>query len=228
LTRSLARSGGIASLLQAVAYITASLAAMNLPLEKMANDTAAFVAFHAAHPAPLFVLGFSLLALSVLGLGAVVPATGALLDDATTAWVAFGRNVALLSLGVIAAYYTWFLCTLPDFVSAYQSGDAAARTALRIADPKVPMNWVGWFMFGGMGFWVAIVATASRLKKRLPRAFVVACALKTGGFFVALAGIVLHDVPVAIAGTAVGALVGGTFYHAWLGIELLRIEKTLE
>ncbi len=228
LTVSLARCGGIASLLQSLAYVTASIAAMNLPLAEMSARTADFVLFHAAHPVPLTVLGISLLALSVLGLGAVVPATGAFLEDTTTAWVAFGRNVALLSLGVIAAYYTWFLCELPSFVAAYQTGGEITRGALEAVDPKVPLNWVGWFMFGGMGFWVTIVAVASQQKRRMPRGFILACALETGGFFAALAGITLHSVPIAIAGTAIGALVGGTFYHAWLGVELLRIARSRE
>ena len=70
----------------------------------------------------------------------------------------------------------------------------------------------GRFLFGGMGFWVAIVAIASRLKERLPAPSGNSpCVLKMVRFFVALAGIVLHDVPVTIVGSAVGALVGGTF-----------------
>jgi hypothetical protein len=62
---------------------------------------------------------------------------------------------------------------------------------------------------------------------RLPRSFVVACALKTGGFWLALFGVVTGNVPVAIVGTGIGALVGGTLYHLWLGIAFLRMARSL-
>lgn len=227
LSRSHATAAGISSIAQSIAYVTASVAAMLLPLHELtgADGTPALVAFQTAHPVPLQLLAASMIALSVLGLGAVVPTTGALLGAETRGWVAFGRNVALLSLVVIAAYYTWFWVQLPGFVAAYRAGDATTRLVLAAIDPRVPFNWVTWFMFGGMGFWVFVVAIAVLRTAALPRAFVVACALKTGGFLLALAGVTAGHVTLAMIGTAIGALVGGTLYHFWLGVAFLGLAR---
>lgn len=46
--------------------------------------------------------------------------------------------------------------------------------------------------------------------------------MKTGGFGLALAGVVAHRASLAVAGMVVGALTGATVCHLWLGIPLLR------
>ncbi len=222
LTQSLARLGGISSIVQAVAYVVAVVAVMFMPLERITTSTADFAAFYSANPAPITMLGLSLIALGVLGITSVVPATAALLGEVHSSWVTLGKNIAFLSLGVIVVYYTWFLSSVSGYVEAYNSGDAVVKVVVSTSDPHVPLNWVGWFIFGGMGLWVAVVGTIVFLTGVLHRGFIIACAIKTGGFWIALAGIALHHIPLAMLGTVIGALIGGTLYHLWLGIALLQ------
>jgi hypothetical protein len=221
-TQSLARLGGISSIVQAVAYVIAVVAVMFMPLDRITNSTADFAAFYSANPAPITILGLSLVALAVLGLTSVVPATAALLGEVHSGWVTLGRNIAFLSLGVIMVYYTWFLSSVSGYVEAYNSGDRVVQAIISTTDPHVPLNWVGWFIFGGMGLWVAVVGSIVFRTGVLHRRFVLTCVIKTGGFWIALAGITLHHIPLAMVGTVIGALIGGTLYHLWLGIALLQ------
>lgn len=221
-TNSLGRWGGAFNLMQALAYLAAGGAALFIPLERIRDDTAAFAAFYNAMPAPFIVLSLALITLGVLGLTAVVPATAALLDEKQSAWITIGKNIAFLSLAVIVVYYTWFLSTVGSLAAAYATAAPELRAAIAVDDPHAPANWVTWFIFGGMGFWVVIVGAAGWIGGALPKSFAIACAIKTGGFWVALAGIVLGDMMLAQVGVVLGVLVGGPLYHAWLGLLMLR------
>jgi hypothetical protein len=224
LTGSLARIGGVSNLMQSAAYLVAGGATLFLPLERV-SDTESFAAFYSAHPAPFTVLALALIALGTLGFTAVVPATAVLLDEPRSGWVTVGKSIALLSLAVIVVYYTWFLATIPSFVAAYRAAPRDLRAAIAVSDPRVPANWVTWFIFGGMGLWVVVVGVIGRLQGAVPRGFGWACAIKTTGFWIALAGILCRAMAVAKVGVVVGVLVGGPLYHAWLGIHMLRIAK---
>ncbi len=227
LGKSLARIGGTFNLLQALAYLVAGVATLFMPLERVAWDTPGFVASYAANPAPFTVLALALIALGILGLTAVVPATAALLDEPRHGWVTVGKNVALLSLAVIVVYYTWFLVTIASFVDAYRLAAPDIRPAIAFGDPGVPANWVTWFIFGGMGLWVVVVAATGHRRGVLPRGYPWVCAIKTAGFGLALAGVVAHNLPVAQVGVVVGVLVGGPLYHGWLGTHMLKISRKL-
>jgi hypothetical protein len=216
------RLAGVASILQSVAYVIAVLSAMWMPLERISFDTEAFAAFFASHPVPFAAFSLSVISLGLLGITAVVPTTAALLDEPHDGWVTAGRNVALLSLGVLIVFHVWFLSTIGGYVEAFNSGDPVLRQIVTVNDPHVPANWLAWFMFGGMGLWVVVVGATVWRTRVLPRGFVLACITKTGGFWIALAGVVLRNIPVAIAGTVIGALIGATWYHTWLGVLMLR------
>jgi len=227
LTKNQARLGGVFNLVQSAAYLVAGVAALFIPLEHIGNDTGKFVAFYSSTPAPFTTLALALVVLGILGFTGVVPATAALLDEPQNSWVTFGKNIALLSLGVIVVYYTWFMWMAPTFVATYQAASPEIKSAIAVNDPHVPANWVTWFMFGGMGLWVAVVGVMGHLQRSLPRGYGWACAIKTAGFWIALAGVLGNVIPVAQVGVFFGVLIGGPLYHTWLGIYMLQISRRL-
>lgn len=225
--RNLVGMGGASSILQAAIYAAAVIAYGLTPPEQIAHGTAKFVESYSAHPGPFTVMCFSFIALSVLGFTSVVPATATLFREQDKGWVTFGKHIALLSLAVITAYYIWFLATTPGRIALYNTGDAMMKAALTAHDPSVPVNWVAWFMFGGMGFWVAVVGTLVYLNKTpfLSRGFCVACLMKAGGFWIALAGIVLGNASLITFGAITGGLIGAPLYHVWIGLAMRSAAK---
>jgi len=227
LTKDQARLGGVFNLLQALAYLIAGGAIFFIPLEIVVRDMDGFVATYAATPAPFTILSLALIALGILGITAVVPATASLLNEQTNGWVTVGKNIALLSLAVIVVYYTWFLWTIPSLVAAYQVAPPTIKAAITVVDPHVPANWVTWFIFGGMGLWVVIVGVIGHRQRTLPHSYEWACAIKTTGFLLALAGVLTNVFVVAKVGVVMGVLIGGPVYHAWLGVHMLQIARRL-
>jgi hypothetical protein len=214
--------GGVSSMIQAVFYAVAVAALAFIPREQITGDMGRFTPSFAERPEPLVLLCVSFIALSVLGIISVVPATAQLLSERSDAWMVAGRNVAYLSLSVTAIYFVWFLWGVPARVAAFQSGDAAVRSVLDLYNPHAPMDWVVWFTFGGMGLWVAIVGVLGRRTGVLPRKFAWVCALKAGGFWIVVAGTLLGSFEIGAAGAVIGGLFGGVSYHVWLGKVLLN------
>lgn len=227
MTKDMVRIGGASSIIQAVIYAAAVIAYSLTPPDQIAQGIDKFVVSYSANPEPLTILCFSIISLSVLGLISVVPATATLFKEEDRGWVTLGKQIALLSLSVIVAYYTWFLATTPARIALYSAGDAMIKAAITANDPSVPVNWVAWFMFGGMGFWVAVVGTLVYLKKTpfLSRGFCVACLMKAGGFWIALAGIAFGNVSLITIGAITGGLIGAPLYHVWIGIGMRSAAK---
>ena len=66
LTRSQASLGGMASLLQTVAYVVAVLALMVMPLDTITDNTSGFVAYYSATPLPIDTLSAALIVLAFM------------------------------------------------------------------------------------------------------------------------------------------------------------------
>lgn len=204
--------GGVSSLLQALLYVITVVSLYFVPVEQITGDMAQLVSSFSLNSLPLTVMSLSFVFLGFLGVVAVVPATAAMLGNKDDGWIVFGRNVALLCLSVITVYYVWFL----SFLSGLSD------LTILSANPHAPMNWVSWFMFGGMGLWVVVVGSLSWKRKLMPRGFVAFCAIKTIGFWVILAGVIFGNILVCKVGAVLGGLIGGFAYHTWLGINLIK------
>ena len=174
-----------------------------------------FVNSYTINPWPLIVMSTSFIILGFLGVVSVIPATAGIFPEKDRGWVTIGKNVALFSLSVTTIYFVWFLATMSERINLFQLGHT-------ISNPHAPMNWIGWFAFGGMGLWVAVVGILVLLRGVLPKGFAAVCAIKTLGFWLILTGIVLGNIIIAEVGAVIGGIIGGASYHAWLGVALLR------
>ncbi len=210
------RTGSAASVLQAFFYVTAVTAAAFTPEEQIVGTMAQFSAAYSGNALPTIVMSLSFVFLGLLGLGAVVPATASLFPEKDMGWITFGKNIAMLSLSAITIYFTWFLATLHERVALFRAGGFSLN-------PHAPMNWIGWFAFGGMGLWVVIVGMLVWVRGVLPKGFVFVCAVKAIGFWVILAETLLDSYSIAKTGAVAGGLIGGTLYHLWLGIALWKM-----
>lgn len=202
--------GGISSIIQSLLYIAVVVAIALMPIEQITGNMDQFTKSYTANPLPLIAMSFLFVVLGLLGFLSVAPATAAMFSDRNKLWATIGKSIALLCLSVITIYFIWFLATLPD---------------ISLNNLHTPMNWIGWFAFGGMGLWVAIVGILVWVSGVLPRGFVLVCAIKTLGFWIILAGIIFDSIIIAKVGAVIGGLIGGPLYHTWLGMALLRKSK---
>jgi len=202
--------GGISSIIQSLFYIIAVVALAFVPIEQITGNIDQFVKSYTANPLPLIIMSLSFIVLGLLGLLSVAPATAAMLSGKDKLWATIGKSIALLCLSAMIVYFIWFLVTLPN---------------ISLNSLHTPMNWIGWFTFGGMGLWVAIVGILVWVSGVLPRGFVVVCVIKTLGFWLILTGIIFNSIMIAKIGAVIGGLIGGPLYHAWLGIAFLRKSK---
>jgi hypothetical protein len=220
--------GGACSLIQSVLYIVAVAALWQTPVIDLlsygrAEGTDSFLAAYAVNPLPVVVMCVSFIFLALLGFIAVIPATAMFLGEQQNGWLKVGKYIGMLSLGVTTVYFTWFVLTVPALLALYSSADSATKAVVAaLCDCRGPTGWISWFMFGGMGFWVAEVGAATFRNRSLSTSFAAPCAVKTCGFWLALAGIVFQNAPLVIAGAIAGGLIGGPIYHAWLGTAMIR------
>jgi hypothetical protein len=225
---SFLKISGTCSMIQSFFYVMAVAAISQTPLMNLlgADRTAGmdiFMASYSANPWPVTVMSISFILLGLLGFACVAPATGVLLGEETDGLLKTGRHTGMLCLAVVTAYYVWFLATLPGRAAAFQSLDPPAKAlAASLSGPFEPAASISWFMFFGMGLWVAAVGIAAYGSGRISRRFSLVCAVKAGGFWLAHVGIIAGSAPVAITGAVIGGLIGGPVYHLWLGIVMRR------
>jgi len=222
------RIAGWCSMIQALLYPIAVIALAQTPLlailgqDRLQGLESLMTAYN-AHPWPLLLMCLAFVLLGLLGFAAVAPASAILLAEQDDGWLTFAKYLGLLCLAVITIYYTWLLATLPEWVARHAASNAAARTILaHVFDPQEPPTWMSWFMFAGMGLWVAVVGRAVCRSKAFSKWFVVICGIKGGGFWLVHAGLVWQQVPLVVAGAIAGGLIGGPAYHLWLGIVMRR------
>lgn len=210
-TKQFFKIGGVSSLIQSLLYIVAVIAIAFTPIEQITGNMAQFIKSYTADPLPLTVMSLSFTILGLLGFFSVAPATAAMFSNKYKVWVFIGKHIALLCLLLTSVYFIWFLAVIPN---------------IPLNSLHTPMNWIGWFTFGGMGLWVVIVGILVWVSGILPRGFAVVCAIKTFGFWLILAGIIFDSFSTAKVGAVIGGLFGGPIYHIWLSSAFFRKSKS--
>ncbi|MBC2714221.1 MAG: hypothetical protein HF978_02830 [Desulfobacteraceae bacterium] len=219
---------GACSIIQSFLYIIAVAALSQTPLLDLLGQSRIqgmelFMRSYPANPWPLMIMCLAFIFMGLLGFIAVAPATELFLKEQENGWLTLGKHLGMLCLAVITVYYTWFIVTMPEKAALYSISDSATKSLIaKIYDPQEPSSWISWFMFAGMGLWVAAVGSAAYRNKTLSKGFTLICAVKTGGFWLAHAGIIFQQAPLAIIGAVAGGLIGGPAYHVWLGIAMRR------
>ncbi len=195
MSRSFAKFAGTLSFLQGFLYIISVLALFAIPYSQ--NQIYSVTLFS------------SFICLAFIGFMTVAPAT-ALLFSEVADWAMMGKNLALLCLSVTMIYFSWLLVHYTN------------QQIPQILDQLTIFRWIGWFTFGGLGLWVAIVGWLAFITKKLPRSFILPCLIKVLGFWIILIGIFKGSITIAQVGVLMGALIGGPWYHGMLGYYLWK------
>ena len=132
-TKNLFKIGAVSSLIQALFYIILVITLNFTPVEQIIGDMDQFVISYSVNPLPLIIVCLSFIVLGLLGLASVVPATVAIFSKKDSGWITIGKNIALLCLSVTTVYFVWFLATISERVTLYQSGDIVTKAVFNLA-----------------------------------------------------------------------------------------------
>lgn len=198
MSRGFARFAGILSFLQAFLYLILVLTL--------------FAITNSQNHLYIIILYASFIFLACIGFTTVAPATALLFSEEAADWSMMGKNLALLCLSVTIIYFSWLLINYTN------------QHIPMVLNLLTIFQWVGWFTFGGLGLWVAIVGWLTFITHRLPRHFILPCITKTLGFWIILIGIFKSNLMITQIGVIMGALIGGPWYHSMLGYFLWKHE----
>lgn len=226
ITKSLAKIGGISHIIAGVIFILLFIGLAMAPIDQITGDAEKFIASYSANPLPLTAICLLLVIAGLLAFGSVVPSTAALFEEKNEGLTKLGKYIGQLSVAVTAIGFSAFLLITRAIVESYSTGGADTKAIIAaIWNPLLFFKWISLFAFGTLGLWVAIVGILVFTKGVLPKSYVIICALKSGGFWICLAGFMLENILMLKIGALIGILIGGSFYHFWQGIFLWRMAK---
>jgi len=227
MSKSLAKVGGICSILLAVAYIVVGVSYALIPTEQLSESIEEFAPSFVANPYPFTIMCAAFAVASFLGL-AYLPAAVAFVrrqapdDDAGVGWLLWARNVAFLCFAVTALDYLWWISTLSARAHAVVGGDAATKAAVSAVGSLLVLDAVGWFRFGCLGFWCVAFGLVGLRRKALPTVLGLVYVATGVVLWVTLVGEGLHIPALVMLGAGLGGCVGAPIIHVWLGVMLLR------
>ena len=230
MSRSLAKVGGVCSILMAAAYVAVGVSYSMTPPEQLSGPIKEFAPSFAANPYPLTIMWAAFAVAAFLGL-ACLPAVVALVrggsadDDAGVGWLIWARNVAFLCFAVTALDNLWMIATMFPKANAYVEGDAAAKAALSSMQWLTALDPAGWFKFGCLGFWCAVAGLVGMRRKTLPALLGWIYVATAVVLWLTLVGEGLRMPALVALGAGLGGCVGGPVIHVWLGVILLRKAK---
>ncbi len=226
ITKSLAKIGGISHIIAGVIFILLFIGLAMAPIYQITRDADKFITSYSANPVPLTAICLLLVIAGLLAFGSVVPSTAALFEEKNEGLTKLGKYIGQLSVAVTSVGFSAFLIITRALVESYNTGDAATKAIITaIWNPMLFFKWVSLFTFGTLGLWVVIVGILVFTKGVLPKSYVIICALKSGGFWICLAGVMLENILMLKIGAVIGILIGGSLYHLWQGIFLWRMAK---
>jgi hypothetical protein len=217
---TLARFGGLCSILLGIVAILVSVVYLLLPPEQRLGVKAAVILPSVARGANLLLTQFWLLALEgVLGL-VVVIALSRLVLSVGDGWVRFTGLLAIVGFAITAVGNVITIARLPGVAATYVAGDASTKAALAPVW-RSTLDPYGIFGYGAVGLWILVISVLALRSSRLPRPLT----------YVGLAyGVLLLLIPVALLTGATTILlivvvvlsaIAGPIWWIWSGLQLL-------
>ncbi len=228
ISKNLAKTGSISHIIAGIIFILVFIGLALTPADQITRDADKFITSYSANPVPLTAVCLLLFIGGLLAFGSVVESTADLFEEKNESLTRLGKNIGKLSVAVTSIGFSAFLLTTYAVTESYTAGSAATKMIITaIWNPILFFKWISLFAFGTLGLWVAIVGILVFTKGVLPKNYVIICVLKSGGFWICLAGFMLENILMLKIGAVIGILIGGSLYHIWQGIFLGRLAKSL-
>ncbi len=218
---TLAKLGGISSILLGISYIVIGITYVLLPPEQqnLAASPGKFLASFAQNPTPLTILDWVFALGALLGIAAVL-AISESVRSANQGWVRWTSNLAIIGFAVTALDFFRFLALNPDRAAAYVKGDAAVKAALTVPGAITELDPQGWLEFGAVGLWILVVSLLALRGGTWPKPLAYVGIGFAIGYWLVVAGAVLQIQLLTAIAAGVGAVILGPIWYIWLGLRL--------
>ena len=154
---SLAKLGGICSILVGVSYVLVGVTYLMQPADlQVGADPSLFWPTLAQNPTMNTLNHWAAALGAVLAL-AVVPAISQVVRPHSEGWVRWTSSLAFIGFAVTAIENFRVLAVYPTQVAAYVAGNASVQAAITASRPLIYLDPQAWLQFGAIGVWVLVV-----------------------------------------------------------------------
>jgi hypothetical protein len=218
---SMAKLGGVCSILLGGSYILVGLFHSLIPMEQRAAATNPGAFYISFNQSPTFsLLEWWALALGALLAFGAVPAISERVRMVAEGWVRWVTGLALLGFATVAMIEFHNIARHPIVASIYVQSPEVARAAIA-AEPLLFIDPHGWLRFGVVGLWlltVNVLAIRGGIGPRVLGYLGIAGAFL---YWMLVAGFVTsNETFIALVAIVGGALV--SLWYIWTGVLVYR------
>jgi hypothetical protein len=215
---SLARLGGICSMLVGVSYIVVGITYVLLPpAQKAVAGTDRFL-YSVALDATMISIQYWAFALGAILALAAVPAISEQVRSASEGWVRWANNLALVGFAVTAVNYLRLVTVTPDRAAVFAVGDEMTRKAISWSQFGLDPN--GWLGFGCVGVWVLVVSILALRANALPKFLNYLGILVGIAYWLVVVGFVSNLEMLVTVSAGLGGIILGPIWYIWIGFKL--------
>ncbi len=219
--RSVAKLGGICSILTGLSYLAIGATFFLMPEEQQPGSAVSFDAFFASVAGGSTMLVLYCWAFTVNGLVAIaaVPAISELVRSANEGWVRWTSALAMMGYAVLAVEYLVLQDEIPRMATGYVQLDASARSAIAVIG-TLNLNNDGWAGFGTVGLWLAVVNWLAWRGGQWPKALAAIGLIIGIGNALLIAGFVFSLPILILIAAGLGAAILAPIWFVWMGVRL--------
>src|SRR5512138_3141462 len=222
---SVAKLGGICSILLGTSYVVSSITELLLPAAYTVDNDARVPIMFFEPNRDLFMTQWFVMAIGAVFALAVIPAVSARVRGVNEGWLRWTGMLATIGFVATILDNYWQIMLTPAASAAYATGSQAARIALQLPTAPQVVDQQGWLEFGAVGLWVLVVNLLALKIRAWPRSLAYLGLVAAAGYFLILVSSVVPalsrlETPVV----AVIGAVAGPIWYAWMGVVLYRGE----
>lgn len=224
---TLAKLGGVCSILLGISIIIVGITYLPLPPEQqqivgLYTNPGAFLESFAKN-STLLTVEFWAEALGVLFGIAAVLAISESVRAVNEGWVRWTSTLAILGLAIAAIDDLRFLALMPGRAAAYVQGDAAVKAALTVPGILEGIDPQHWLRLGAVGLWVMVVSLLALRSGTWPKLLAYAGIGAAIAYWLAVVGIVFQIPSVITIIAGLGAIFLAPLWYIWLGLRLRKV-----
>ncbi len=219
---TLAKLGGICSILLGVSYIVIAVIYLLLPPEQQdaAGIPPARFLESLAQNTTLYMVGGLVFALgSLLGIAAVL-AISESVQSANEGWVRWTGTLAIIGFAVNSIDSFRRIALDPTRAAAYVNGDATVKAALTVPDALPGLDPQAWLRLGAVGLWVLVVSLLALRGGTWPKPLAYLGIAVTIVYWLIVASNFLQIQLFTAIVAGIGLVILTPIWYIWLGLRL--------